>query len=317
MPVRADLPLPANGHVSLGTQRGSVADASAQAPAIWQVTRRAASRLLTPIAAAASRSYIAGERLDDAMRVAAQLQKKGQRVCVGYWDSDHDSPEKVLAEYVSGCALLKEQTPGGYLSIKLPALRPLDELPSQLIEQARWHDVRIHFDAMQPETVEATRGCAQRLLQHLPAEKIGFTLPARWLRSVSDARWTIERGVNARVVKGQWIDPADPDRNLREAFMQVIDALAGRARHVAVASHDVELARRALQTLIKLRTSCELELLYGLPMKAQLALARELHVPVRVYVPYGQAFLPYAMSNLKRNPRIAWWLLRDLMLRRR
>jgi proline dehydrogenase len=269
------------------------------------------------MAAAASRSYVAGEQLEDAMRLASQLQQHGHRICVGYWDSDHDSAEKVLREYVSGCALLKEQTPGGYLSVKLPALGELTELPEQLVEQARWHNVRVHFDAMQPETVDRTRDCVQRLLKQIPGEQIGFTLPARWLRSASDARWTIERGVNVRVVKGQWIDPADPDRNLRDGFMQVIDALAGRARHVAVASHDVELARRALQTLIKLRTSCELELLYGLPMKAQVALAKELHVPVRIYVPYGQAFLPYAMSQLKRNPRVAWWLLRDLVLRRR
>jgi proline dehydrogenase len=40
-------------------------------------------------------------------------------------------------------------------------------------------------------------------------------------------------------------------------------------------------------------------------------------VPVRVYVPYGQAFLPYAMSQLKQNPRIAWWLVRDLVMRRK
>jgi proline dehydrogenase len=86
---------------------------------------------------------------------------------------------------------------------------------------------------------------------------------------------------------------------------------------VAVASHDVTLARTALERLIRSGTSCELEMLYGLPMKASIAQARELGVPVRVYVPYGQAFLPYAMSQLKQNPRIAWWLLRDLVMRRR
>jgi proline dehydrogenase len=82
---------------------------------------------------------------------------------------------------------------------------------------------------------------------------------------------------------------------------------------VSVASHDGALAGEALRRLQSAGTRCDLELLYGLPMRASLRVARRLGVPVRVYIPYGAAYLPYAVSRLRKSPRIAWWLLRDLV----
>ncbi len=143
--------------------------------------------------------------------------------------------------------------------------------------------------------------------------QVSYTLPGRWRRSLTDADWARERGLTVRVVKGQWADPADPDRDMQAGFLATIDRLAGGQSHVAVASHDVPLANQALRRLQATRTDCSLELLYGLPMKAALAMAQSLGVPVRVYVPYGAAYLPYALGKLKQNPRMAWWLLRDLV----
>src|SRR5205085_8510483 len=244
-----------------------------------------------------------------ALDVARLLQGRGSAVCIGYWNNDADSSDQIAAEYAKAFQPLSEQSPAGYLSIKLPALGEPESLPENLVNQARALKIRIHFDAMWPATVDHTTSIVQRLLRVLPGEQVGVTLPGRWVRSVRDAQWAVQKGINIRVVKGQWTDPDLPNRDPRAGYLEVIDALAGHARHVAVASHDVTLARTALERLLRAGTSCELEMLYGLPMKASIAQARELGVPVRVYVPYGQAFLPYAMSQLKQNPRIAWWLL--------
>jgi len=92
----------------------------------------------------------------------------------------------------------------------------------------------------------------------------------------------------------------------------VIERLAGRARHVSVATHDPKLVRGAF-CVAGAGTPCELELLYGLPVGAVLPIARELGVPVRVYLPYGHAWLPYVVGRLKKEPRVALWLMRDVM----
>jgi len=107
-------------------------------------------------------------------------------------------------------------------------------------------------------------------------------------------------------------DPSEPVDPF-EGFLKVIERLAGRARHVSVATHDPKLVRAALSALLARGTPCELELLYGLPVGAVLPIARELGVPVRVYLPYGHAWLPYVVGRLKKEPRVALWLMRDVM----
>jgi proline dehydrogenase len=98
--------------------------------------------------------------------------------------------------------------------------------------------------------------------------------------------------------------------------LAVVDRLAGRARHVTVATHDAPLARTALRRLIDAGTSCELELLFGLPMRAAMRAARDLGVRSRVYVPYGHSWVPYALSWVRQNPRVLWWVLTDATLGR-
>jgi proline dehydrogenase len=204
-----------------------------------------------------------------------------------------------------------------YLSIKLPALRFDRELLAQVVDRASQHGIRLHCDSHGLETADQHCALIQSVLDHQTPTNISTTLPGRWARSVADADWAIERGLIVRVVKGQWPDPADPTRDLRAGYLQVIDRLAGRARHVAVASHDVPLAAEAISRLRAAGTSCELELLYGLPTHQSLRMARQLGVGARVYIPYGQAYLPYALSRLRGNPRMMWWLMKDLMTAKR
>jgi len=48
-----------------------------------------------------------------------------------------------------------------------------------------------------------------------------------------------------------------------------------------------------------------------LPRRSVLKVSRDLGVPVRYYLPYGHAWLPYALRQARRDPRILWWVLRD------
>jgi proline dehydrogenase len=155
------------------------------------------------------------------------------------------------------------------------------------------------------------------MLSQLSSGLLGTTLPGRWARSVSDAGWALDHGLQVRVVKGQWPDPADPDRDPRAGFLEVIDRLAGRACRVRVASHDVPLAAEAVRRLRNAGTPCELELLFGMPMTRSLRWADAAGVPVRIYVPYGEGYTPHAFDQLRRNPRLLWSIVRDLVPARR
>jgi proline dehydrogenase len=276
--------------------------------------RRTASSCLMPLAARAARAYIAGPEIEDAVRVSQQLAARGFTATIGFWDGPGDTPRGVADHYLAALDAISAAKLGAYLSIKLPALATSNELLDEVLARAREHGIRIHFDSLGPEAADDAWRAIVRASAD-PRHSLSVSLPGRWKRSLDDAEAAIAHGVAVCVVKGQWPDVDWPELDLSEGFLNVIDRLAGRARHVSVASHDIELAAEALRRLRTTNTSHDLELLYGLPERRSLRLAEERETPVRFYVPYGKAYLPYALGQARRNPRMFWWLLRDSVLK--
>jgi proline dehydrogenase len=270
---------------------------------------RAGSR---PLVRLASRAYVAGPELSDAVRACHRFARRGAASTLGYWNGDDDPPRLVADTYLAALDATTGEGLESYLSIKAPALGFDAGLTVEVMQRAQERNVGVHFDSLGPETADRTFELVASSVRRFAS--VGCTLPGRWRRSVIDAGLAAELGLNVRVVKGQWIDPCFPQTDLREGFLAVIDRLAGRARRVAVATHDVPLAREALRILRDAGTPCEWELLFGLPFKSAMRTARQLGVPVRVYVPYGEAWLPYAFSQVRKNPRILWWVTRDAVL---
>lgn len=258
-----------------------------------------------------ARHHVAGETAAQAGQVAQRFAARGITTTLGYWDRPGDTPADVTTEYL---ACLDALTPGrpGYVSVKLTALGLAEPETDRVLARAATLGRRVHLDAMDHPSAGPMLAALAGIRQRHPDADLGHTLPARWPRSVADARAAVELGAAVRVVKGQWADPDAPDVDRRAGFLQVVDALAGRAREVAVASHDVPLAAEAVRRLRAAGTPCVLELLYGLPMRASLRRAREQDVDVRVYVPYGTAYLPYALGALRREPGKIVWLARDV-----
>lgn len=272
-------------------------------------SRKLLQSLVGTVARKASRNYIAGPALEDAQHVSRHLAGRGYWLTQGYWDGHADVPERVCDTY---CAALKQLARLGgnnYLSLKIPALHYRPALFESVLAASRESGVPIHFDSLAPE--QASRLHAF-IGQHATCgDAVGCTLPGRWRRSLEDAERANALRLNVRVVKGQWEDPGDPGRDPRAGYLQVIDRLAGQARCVRVATHDVSLARDALNRLKAAGTRCELELLYGLPIAGPLSLAAGLDVPVRIYIAFGHAYLPYALASLRKQPGMLLKLLRE------
>jgi proline dehydrogenase len=262
------------------------------------------------VAKYAGRAYIAGPELDDAISTCQRLSGLGFSGTICFWNVESDSPQRIVEAYTSALAALASEKMDCYLSIKLPPLKYDGALLNEVLEQARHKGTLVHFDSLEPEAADRTYSMIVQAARSYP--HLGCTLPGRWARSLTDADLALDLGLHVRVVKGQWPDPQHPGIDLRQGYLNVIDRLAGRARFVAVATHDPELARTALERLQRAGTPCSVELLYGLPVKSALKVAKDLGVPVRIYIPFGHGWLPYSLTQARRNPRILWWVLRDL-----
>ncbi len=269
--------------------------------------------MMMPMMRLAGRAYIAGPELQDALRVAERLANRGYASSIAFWDALDTSPGDVLEAYVSGVRALQSSSLDSYVSVKAPSLGFDRTSFSRLIGECAKGNTRLHFDSLGPETAGPTLALISELLPKF--RNITTTLPGRWSRSVRDVEWAVQRGLGVRVVKGQWPDPNDRALNPVQGYLKVIERLAGRASHVAVATHNPMLAAEALRRLLRANTPCELELLFGLPVEQVLRVAKELGVPARLYIPYGYGWLPYSLSQARRNPRIFWWMLKDIVLR--
>jgi proline dehydrogenase len=268
-------------------------------------------RILNWVAKHAAASYIAGPEVKDAVRVCRQVAEHGWSSTICPWDGPHDSPEYVVSTYKTALNSIIGENIDSYLSIKVPSIGYNFNFLTELVKIAREHGVRIHFDSLAPDTASPSIALLERTLKIYP--HVSYTLPSRWGRSITDVNKIIDLGVPVRVVKGQWPDPAESNIDSGSNFLKLIDVLAGRASHVAVATHDTSLAKESLTRLQASGTVCELEQLYGLPMRVD-SVANPLGIPVRVYIPYGYAYLSYALSEMRNRPIILAWLLRDFFI---
>jgi proline dehydrogenase len=262
----------------------------------------------------AAREYVAGPTVGDALSVAQRLAEQGLRHALGYWNGGSQTPREVADELLAGVATLAPTVNGspadGYVSIKTPAFDFDHELGAKVAKAAAVAGVLLHCDAQDAAAADQTLELIAS--GALPAERTGTTLPGCWARSLDDADRAVELGLaRLRVVKGQFPLPGRAGTDPTLGYAGVVERLAGSANRVAVATHDPVLARHALGRLLDAGTPCELELFYGLPLAPGRAVADELGVPVRIYVPWGYPSLPYEVST---SPRSVGWLTRDVVL---
>lgn len=282
---------------------------------------RAAGRGLTrtvghALARHAATRYTAGPDVRDAIRAAGEAARHGARATIGAWTAPGTSEEEAADRHLDAVRAVRDAPLDAVVAVKSGAMGHRPDLLALVVARALVSDVELCFDAHDPASCDATLDAAgDALAAGHPA--VGVALPSRWARSTQDARAARARGQAVRLVKGQWPDDDPGAPAPGPGMLRLADELAGHDRPVRVATHDAGLAAAALVRLCAGRGPAELELLLGLPLRAPAAAARRLGVPVRLYVPFGTADVPYDASAARRSPAIALRLARDAARRPR
>jgi proline dehydrogenase len=267
--------------------------------------------IVASVADAVGKLYaLSPKNLSEGIAVCQGLARHGIRSTLGKFSSVRDSPEAIVREHLRASDALKHAVPGVfYLSIKPPALAFDLDLVAEVVATARSNGHGSHFDSHGYDVVDPTLALLDRTIARAAASEMsavgwfGLTVPSRWKRSRRDAEWALEREVRIRLVQGEFpaelaADESDP----ADSFLALVDQIAGRASELTIATHDVGLARAALERCRGSKTLVRLELLYGFPSERPVSLAREVGVQPGFYVPYGSALLVYAIRHLLRNP---------------
>lgn len=298
----------------------------------WSVAWRVASR------------FIAGEALDDALRVIGELNSRGMIATLDHLGenttSEADAHQAVL-DIFSALEAIERANLRSNVSVKLTQLGlNLDPQLAyrnliQILDAARLSKNFIRIDMEDSSLTQITLDLVHRA-RTAGYTNVGTVIQSYLYRSDEDTRRLAKSLIPVRMVKGAYLEPPElaypKKEQVNASFNRLIDLLIqaqtgleappcdvdGRFPPMpAVASHDpliIKAARESGERAGLAHNCLEFQLLYGIRSDLQ----KELIVngyPVRVYVPYGTHWYPYFMRRLAERPANVWFFVSNFFRR--
>jgi proline dehydrogenase len=280
--------------------------------------------------AAVSR-FIAGPEIADALAAVQRLAARGLQATLNHLGEHVESAPAAAAEVEAQRKALERLRSAGvvsHLSVKLTQLGlDLDaDLCAghlrQILEEAAALPTFVRVDMEGSAYTDRTLALYQRLRPTFP--DVGVVLQACLYRTPADLEVLLPLGVNVRLCKGAYREPATVayprKRDVDASFLRLAERLFSpdsleRGTFAAFATHDPRMVagvRRLAAERGVPRDRFEFQMLYGIGRDLQAALVAAGY-GVRIYIPYGDAWFPYFMRRLAERPANLLFLVRSLL----
>jgi proline dehydrogenase len=292
----------------------------------WQFAWRAASR------------FIAGEKLEDAIRVIQALNGRGINATLDHLGEHTSTPEdsrRAVQDILSAIDAIQQSGARANVSIKLTqiGLQLGEDLCEEnlrtILEYAKSKGNFVRIDMEDSPWVDLTLELYRRMADCC-LENTGLVIQSYLYRSEQDVRGLVAQGTRIRLCKGAYKEAADVaypkkadvDANYDRLAAIMMDAsLANGAPRrspdgripppPAFATHDpkrVAYAKLYAQKIGLPKDGIEFQMLHGIRRELQEQTAQEGY-PVRVYVPYGTEWYPYFVRRLAERPANVWFFI--------
>lgn len=275
----------------------------------------------------ATRRFMPGEDVEDALRAAEALAKDGLTATLTLLGENLESLEEadeVLEHYFEVLRKVKERGLDAEISVK----------PTQLGLDFGADEVRIRLEKLAGATdslvwvdMEASKYFADTLAVFRAVKErhanVGLCLQAYLHRTERDLEQLLPLEPAVRLVKGAYREPesvamprkADVDRSFVKLTSRLLRVrLTGGMSRPVIATHDPKMigeANRLAYELGLAKDKYEFGMLYGIAQAEQRRLARTGH-QVRVLISYGPAWFHWYMRRLAERPANLWFVMRQL-----
>jgi proline dehydrogenase len=284
-----------------------------------------------PVSAGIVRSYVAGERTQDAVDAAEDLVVAGLNVTADYLGEDTlelAQAQATVAAYLDLLGEFRQRgiASGAEVSVKLSAVgQYLPDTGAQVaLEHARTiartaanSGTTVTLDAEDHTTTDATLATLRELRQDFP--ETGAVVQAYLRRTEADCRRLAFEGSRVRLCKGAYAEPEDvaftDPHEVDLSYVRCLRILLEGDGYPMIATHDprmIEIALWMIEEIGREPGTYEFQMLYGIRTTEQKRLA-ELGHTVRVYLPYGQEWYGYLMRRLAERPRNLTFFMRSLV----
>jgi proline dehydrogenase len=283
-----------------------------------------------PVTRDVVRRFVAGETINDALRVTRILTGDGLQVSLDHLGEDTRDTATARAAVNAYISLAQRLADEGLaaraeMSVKLSAVgQALDESmaldnASAICDAARAAGSSVTIDMEDHTTTDSTLRLVGLIRQDFP--NTGAVLQASLRRTEDDCRSLGVPGSRVRLCKGAYQEPATltwrrPD-DIRVSYLRCLSSLIAGGALPMAATHDpklVEATGRLVRNIGGPGFKHEYQMLYGIRPDEQRRLVTAGET-VRVYVPFGVQWYGYLMRRMAERPANTALFLRALVSR--
>jgi len=278
-----------------------------------------------------SKSYIAGETIDDAMRVSKELNSRNIMVTIdvlGEFITTPGEAEENKKDYLNLMDVATANGIRGNFSLKPTSFGMLLDKETcyrhirEIVSKAALLNNFIRIDMEDSPCTDCELELFRKLRTEFPAS-VGLVLQAYLKRTYNDLEKLNDLNspaipLNYRICKGIYNEPEKisfkKHDEINSHYLEDIEFLFRNNIYAGIATHDKYLIDSVLKLIDKYRVGknmYEFQMLYGVTPNMRDKLVRDGH-PVRVYVPFGKKWFGYSTRRLKENPKIASHIIKAL-----
>ena len=285
-----------------------------------------------------SRRYVAGNNIEDAVKVMKRLSKENACFTVDVLGEEITSMDEAQYFYEEYAKLIDEiikHELDSNLSIKPTAFGLLIDRKQgfekirSLVKMASQHDMFVRLDMEDHRVTQATIDVVVDLHEE-GLTNVGTVYQGRLFRTLDDIDYLEQKlgsAADYRICKGIYLEPEDIAHTGYEEIVSAtnasIDKMLAAGAYCAVASHDKPVINHTLSALESYGMGpniedprensgnprngkgpgYEFQMLLGVRGPLRRKLAAKGH-RTRVYIPYGEKWYEYSIRRLQENPTV-------------
>lgn len=275
--------------------------------------------------------YIAGEKLEDAVRTVRDLNSKkilATMDVLGEDTTNVDEANSAVEEALKVLETINKENLQSTLSIKLTqiglkldydlCLNNMKKILTKAKELNNYIEIDMEDSSYTVDTI--------RIYKDLRKEfsNCGMVMQA-YLRKAQDYlndALNELKGSSVRLCKGIYNEPAEiaykGKQEIRDNFLKLLDFLFANNIYVGIATHDIKLingAKELIKKYNKSKDDFEFQMLLGVKVDLRDKLVQE-GFRLRVYVPYGVHWYKYSIRRMKENPELPIAIIKNIFAKR-
>ena len=289
--------------------------------------------LKAPVSRSVVSRYVAGESVDEAVEVAAELRTTNRLATLDYLGEDtldRARAEATRDTYVRLLEALARADLAAYgaaeVSVKLSAVGqalPQDgdaialDNARAICAAAAAAGTTVTLDMEDHTTTDRTLEALRELRRDFPS--VGAVVQSYLHRTEADCRDLAGEGSRVRLCKGAYKEPASvafqDGTDVDLSYVRCLKVLMGGDGYPMVASHDprlIDIAQALAGHHGRSPDSYEFQMLHGIRSAEQTRIADRGH-QMRVYVPFGEDWYGYLVRRMAERPANLQFFLRSLV----